>query len=144
MKKVHIVLVEDNEGDILLTTEALNETNLVYRLTILKDGEKALQFFLSDEVLTGKNQPDLILLDMNLPKIDGIEVLKHLKTNDILKEIPVIMLTTSSAPAHVRSAYEEHVNCYIVKPLDMEKFISVVKTIENFWVNVAKLPSLSV
>jgi chemotaxis family two-component system response regulator Rcp1 len=140
-KDIHILLVEDNEGDILLAIEALKEARVRNRITVMNDGEKALEFLFGVEGNEQNDTPDIILLDMNLPKIDGLEVLAKIKANNRLKVIPVVMLTTSTSETHVMNAYKNNVNCYINKPLDLEEFNDVVKIIEQFWLNTVKLPA---
>lgn len=135
MKEVQILLVEDNEGDIILTLEALKETRVRNQVSIARNGEKALAFLQEASVL-----PDLILLDINLPKVDGLEVLQTIKSNERLKIIPVIMLSTSSSDRDVKASYMNHANCFISKPVDLGHFMEVVRTIENFWISIARLP----
>jgi CheY-like chemotaxis protein len=135
MKEVHILLVEDNEGDIILTLEALKETTIKNRVTVARNGEKAVTMLNEAEEL-----PDMILLDINLPKVDGLEVLATIKSDERLKMIPVIMLSTSSSDKDVNASYAHHANCFISKPVDLSKFIEVVRTIENFWISIVRLP----
>ncbi|MDQ6813952.1 MAG: response regulator [Bacteroidota bacterium] len=140
MKDIHILLVEDNEGDIVLTKEALSDAKIKNKVSVAKDGDEALRFVnagLSDQSLL----PDLILLDINLPKVDGKEVLHYLKNNSLLKKIPVVMLTTSSSELDVVDSYNNHANCFITKPVDFNKFFEVVRMIEDFWITIVKLPS---
>ncbi len=141
MAPTHILLVEDNEGDILLTTEALESTKLPVSLSVVKDGKQAIDFLLNRGEYKDAVQPDLLLLDINLPKKNGHEVLKFVKGDTQLKHIPVIMLTTSSSPSDINAAYQNHVNCYITKPVDAHSFLDVVSTIENFWISIVNLPS---
>jgi CheY-like chemotaxis protein len=140
MKVVDILLVEDNEGDIVLTLEALSDAKLKNSVSVVRDGAEAL-----DYLMERKQQPsllpDLILLDINLPKIDGKEVLHAIKNDDKLKKIPVVMLTTSSSELDITEAYQNHANCFITKPVDLDKFFNVVKVIEDFWITIVKLPS---
>lgn len=140
MKPVHILLVEDNEGDILLTTEALNEGKIANIVSVVKDGWEAIQFVerkgkYRDEIL-----PDIILLDVNLPKMNGHEVVKYMKTSESLRHIPIIMLTTSTSPSDVLQSYENHVNCFITKPIDVDDFLKVIASIESFWISIVQLP----
>ena len=139
MKATHILLVEDNEGDILLTKEAFDDTKIVIQLSVVKDGKEAMDFVNQSGKYKNTELPDLLLLDVNLPKKSGHEVLKYIKEAENLKHIPVIMFTTSSDQKDINSAYQNYANCYITKPVDANDFISVVGTIENFWVNVIKL-----
>jgi two-component system, chemotaxis family, response regulator Rcp1 len=136
-KEIHILLVEDNEGDIVLAREALEEARIKNRVTVITDGEKALEYLFCND---NNRKPDLILLDMNLPKANGLEVLAKIKADEALKIIPVVMLTTSTSEQDVLDAYRNYVNCYINKPIDLEEFIVVIKNIESFWLNTVKLP----
>jgi chemotaxis family two-component system response regulator Rcp1 len=141
MKDIHILLVEDNEGDIILTKEALSDAQIKNKVTVAKDGEDAIRF-----VNSGLNEqpellPDLILLDINLPKVDGKEVLHYLKNNPSLRKIPVVMLTTSSSELDVVDSYNNYANCFITKPVDFNKFFDVVRMIEDYWITIVKLPS---
>ena len=139
MKTINILLVEDNEGDILLTMEAFAEWKTDNKITVAKDGQAAIDFFNNDN--KNKILTDIVLLDINLPKKNGHEVLKFIKGEEKLKHIPVIMLTTSSSVADINLAYNNHVNCYITKPNEVETFLKVVSAIETFWVYTVKLPS---
>jgi len=143
MDPVHILLVEDNEGDIVLTTEALEEGKVANSMSIVRDGWEAIQYLdqNEDEGYGDVTKPDLVLLDINLPKISGHEVLKHIKTTQELKQTPVVMLTTSSDEVDIRKSYNNHVNCYITKPVDVDSFIEAISTIEDFWISIVQLPS---
>lgn len=141
MKEISILLVEDNEGDIVLTMEALEDAKIINKITVKKDGAAALDYLFHLAATNKDELPDLILLDINLPKIDGKEVLNQVKTNQILKKIPVVMLTTSSSESDILESYNSHANCYIIKPVDLDKFFNIVKAIENFWVTIVKLPT---
>lgn len=138
---MHILLVEDNEGDILLTTDALEDANMGTKLTVVKDGKEAIEFFQSPGSHKAGALPDLVLLDVNLPKKNGHEVLKYIKAEKELRHIPVIMLTTSSSQKDINQAYENYANSYITKPMDADEFLSVVTAIENYWVSIVKLPT---
>ncbi|MGB4400034.1 MAG: response regulator [Daejeonella sp.] len=138
MKPVEILLVEDNEGDILLTTEALEEGKILNNTRVVRDGRMALDFLA--EGLRSGTLPDLILLDVNLPRINGHEVLQYVKHHMELKHIPVIMLTTSSAEKDINLSYKNHANCYITKPVDATDFIEAISKIEDFWINIVQLP----
>jgi CheY-like chemotaxis protein len=140
MEAIHILLVEDNEGDILLTQDALEEAKIITKLSVVKDGKKAIDFLTNQGEYLNEAMPDLILLDVNLPKKNGHEVLGYIKKDEILRRIPVIMLTTSSFKKDVNLAYENYANCYITKPIDGKEFVNVVTTIENFWISIVKLP----
>jgi two-component system, chemotaxis family, response regulator Rcp1 len=137
---VHILLVEDNEGDSVLTMEALKEARIINNISVVKDGEKALQFLNKEGEFTSAKTPDIIFLDINLPRIDGTEILGIIKNSLQLKTIPVIMLTTSDAEQDIMKSYNNHANCYITKPVDIEKFMNVVHTIRNFWIRIVQLP----
>ncbi|MCH7411691.1 response regulator [Belliella sp. DSM 111904] len=141
MKNVHILLVEDNEGDILLTLEALEEAKIKNTTSVVKDGEQAIKFVEKIGDYEKSMSPDLIILDVNLPKLNGHEVLEFLKSNDKHKHIPVIMLTTSSSHRDIMASYKNHVNCFITKPMEAEDFINAVKTIETFWFSLVTLPN---
>ncbi len=138
MKSIHILLVEDNEGDILLTTEALEDSKIINKTTVLRDGRAAIDFF---EALNNKHEtPDLVLLDINLPKQNGHEVLQYIKKSELYNQIPVIMLTTSSSEKDILSAYKHYANCYITKPIDVTEFMSAIGKIEDFWINIVSIP----
>jgi len=139
-KDVEILLVEDNPGDIRLTREALKDCKMRNTLYVVEDGEEALSFLYKRGKYTNAPQPDLILLDLNLPKKDGKEVLSEIKENPGLKRIPVVILTTSKAEEDILKTYDLHANCYITKPVDFDQFISVVQKIEDFWFTIVKLP----
>lgn len=140
MKPIKILLIEDNVGDILLTKEALADAKIRNEIEVRKDGEAAISYLMQTAQTERQNLPDIILLDVNLPKRNGHEVLMSIKNESALKHIPVIMLTTSSAPKDIAKAYQQHVNCYIVKPVDANKFIEVVAGIEDFWLTIVNLP----
>ena len=138
---IQVLLVEDNPGDVRLTKEALKEGKLLNQLTVVGDGVEALLFLRKEGIYADAPQPELILLDLNLPKKDGREVLAEIKADPNLRRIPVVVLTTSSSEEDILKIYDLHANCYITKPVDLEQFMGVVKSIEDFWVSVAKLPS---
>lgn len=138
MKTVEILLIEDNEGDILLTTEALEEGKILNSTRVVRDGKMALDY-LAEGLKLG-SLPDLILLDVNLPRINGHEVLQYVKQHVELKQIPVIMLTTSSAEKDINLSYRNHANCYITKPVEAADFIEAISKIEDFWINIVQLP----
>jgi CheY-like chemotaxis protein len=140
-KPVEILLVEDNEGDVGLIEEVFKETNFRNRLHIAKDGEEAIHFLYGEGMFLGSQHPDLILLDLNLPKKDGREVLREIKEDSNLKHIPVIVLTTSTAKKDIFRAYDLHANAYVTKPLDFNQFLTVVESIVNFWLEIVQLPS---
>jgi two-component system, chemotaxis family, response regulator Rcp1 len=136
-----ILLVEDNAGDVRLTREALREADLSVELTAVPDGEQALAFLRNEGEHAGAPRPDLILLDLNLPKKNGLEVLEEIRHDPALRTTPVIMLTTSSSARDVAASYDRGVNCYVVKPLDLDDFTQLVQAINGFWLEVARLPS---
>ncbi len=140
MKRTHLLLVEDNEGDILLTKEALEERNIINELSVVKDGKEAILFLLREGIYSGVKMPDIILLDINLPKKSGHEVLEFIKGHDDIKHIPVIMLTTSSSDADIRRSYKNHANCFITKPIEVGDFVKAISVIEDFWFNIVALP----
>lgn len=137
---VEILLVEDNPGDVRLTQEALKEGSLDYSLSVVGDGEEALDFLYRRGGYESSPRPDLILLDLNLPKRDGREVLAEIKEDANLRRIPVVILTTSEAEQDVVQTYDLHANCYITKPVDLNEFIDVVQSIEMFWLTLVELP----
>jgi len=134
--EVKILLVEDNEGDIILTKEALKEGRLKNQVWVAMDGQEAL-----DMLNTASSLPDLILLDINLPKISGLEVLGAIKKDDRLKMIPVIMLSTSETENDILNSYANHASCFITKPVDYNRFMDVVRTIDDFWISIVRLPN---
>lgn len=139
-KPIDILLVEDNPADIRLTQEAFKETRIPNHLHIVRDGAEALAFLQQQNRYAGAPRPDLILLDLNLPKKDGREVLAIVKQMPELKRIPVVILTTSKTEEDINQTYEHHANCYITKPADLDEFLNVIKTIETFWLSVVQLP----
>jgi len=140
VKSITILLVEDNPGDADLAREALNGSKLSNGLQVVDDGEKAMAFLRRQGPYTDAPRPDLILLDLNLPKKDGREVLSEIKTDPDLKRIPVVILTTSQAEEDICRSYNLHANCYITKPIDLNQFLHVVRSIENFWLSIVVLP----
>lgn len=139
MKKMHILLVEDNEGDILLTTEAFEESKIPTQLSVVKNGEDALSFIFNKGKFEHAQRPDLILLDINLPIKNGHQVLKEIKSDDDKRNIPVIILSTSDSQKDINLAYFNYANSYITKPLDMEEFLEAIQKIEEFWLELVKL-----
>ncbi len=140
-KQVEILLVEDNPGDVRLTTEALRDGKFYNNLNVVGDGEQALAYLRKEGKYAKATRPDLILLDLNLPKKDGRQVLEEIKADNDLKRIPVVILTTSRAEEDIFKAYNYNANCYITKPIGFSEFIKVIKSIEDFWLTVVKLPS---
>lgn len=141
LRPVDILLVEDSPSDADLTEEALSDGKVLNKLHWVEDGVEALAFLRRQEKYVNAPRPDLILLDLNLPKKDGREVLAEIKVDPSLKLIPVVVLTTSAAERDILKTYELNANCYVTKPIDLEQFISVVKLIEEFWLALVKLPS---
>ena len=139
-KPVEILLVEDNPGDVRLIQEALKDAKVLNNVSVAKDGVEAMDFLHREGKYSGVPFPDLILLDLNLPKKDGREVLREIKTDDKLKHIPVVILTSSKAEEDIAKSYSLQANCYITKPVDLDEFTKVVKSIKEFWFSVVELP----
>ena len=142
-RPIEILLVEDNPGDVRLTQEALQENKVWNRLHLAPDGVEALAFLRREGSHADAPRPDVILLDLNLPKKDGTEVLAEIKADEGLKTIPVVILTTSKAEEDITRSYKLHANCYVTKPVNLDQFLRVVKEVENFWLCVVKLPSVA-
>lgn len=140
-KPFEILLVEDNPGDVLLTKEAFREGRLAHRLSIVEDGEEAIRFLRRMGPYSKAPRPDVILLDLNLPKKDGRELLAEIKDDPALRYIPIIVLTTSDAEQDVWKAYRLHANCYLTKPVNLDDFIRKIRSFEDFWLTVVRLPS---
>lgn len=140
MKIVEVLLVEDNPGDVRLTEEALKEGKLKVNLNVVMNGEDAVKFLRKEDMYAGAPQPDIILLDLNIPRKSGMEVLEEIKEDASLRYIPVVILTTSSAEEDILKTYNLHANCYITKPVDFEQFINVIRKVEDFWLTIVKLP----
>lgn len=140
LKSIDILLAEDSPGDADLAKEALEESKLKNTLYTVVDGQEALDFLYKKGEYANVPRPDLILLDLNMPRVDGREVLKIVKEDHDLRSIPVVILTTSKAEEDILKSYNLHANCYITKPLDLDKFIEVVHAIENFWISIVALP----
>ncbi|MEE9201021.1 MAG: response regulator [Candidatus Brocadiales bacterium] len=139
-KEIEILLVEDDHGDVELIKEALKESKMQNSLDVVEDGEEALAFLRREGRFADAAEPDLILLDLNLPKKDGREVLAEIKEDPALRRIPVVVLTTSEAEKDILKSYDLHANCYITKPVDLDQFIKIVKSIQDFWLTIVKLP----
>ncbi len=137
---IEILLVEDNPGDVLLTREAFQEASIRNNLSVAEDGEQALRFLKREGEYAGAPRPDIILLDLNMPRMSGHEMLNVLKQDRELRAIPVVILTTSDHEQDIIRSYEQYANCYICKPTGFEDFFSVVRSVENFWLNTAQLP----
>ena len=140
-RPIDILLVEDNPGDVRLTKEALHAGKVYSNLHWARDGADALEFLRRQGKHASAPRPDIILLDLNLPKKDGREVLSTIKSDDAFKLIPVVILTTSSAEEDVLRSYELHANCFVTKPVDLDKFLQVIKSIDQFWLTIVTLPS---
>ena len=139
-RPIEILLVEDNAGDVRLTKEALKDGKLNNNLSVVEDGSAALTFLRREGKHALAPRPDLILLDLNLPRKDGHEVLMEIKKDPKLKRIPVVVLTTSKSDEDIVKTYENHANCFISKPVDLNQFLAIVKSIEHFWLTIVKLP----
>ncbi|MDR0529623.1 MAG: response regulator [Zoogloeaceae bacterium] len=142
-KPVNILLVEDNPGDVRLTVEALRESKVIAAMMVAQDGLEALDVLSQRPPFEHAPCPDLILLDLNLPRMDGREFLSIIKSDEKFKKIPVVILTTSSAEQDIVRAYNLHANCYITKPVDLDQFIQVVKSIDDFWLTIVQLPHIA-
>ena len=140
-RPIEILLVEDNPGDVDLTKEALQEAKVRNSLHVVDDGAKAVEFLYRRGEYADSPRPDIILLDLNLPKKDGRQVLEEIKGDSQLSEIPIVILTTSQAEEDILRSYQLHANCYITKPVDFKQFMHVVKSIEEFWLTIVKLPN---
>jgi two-component system, chemotaxis family, response regulator Rcp1 len=140
---IEILLVEDNPADVRLVQEVFKEANIHNKMRVALDGDKAMQILRREAEYARASHPDLIILDLNLPKKDGREVLKEIKEDEYLKSIPVVIFTTSNAEEDLIETYKNNANCYITKPVDLDNFIQVVKIIEDFWLSIVKLPPRS-
>jgi len=138
--EIHILLVEDNPGDVRLTREALRGAKVANDLQVVGDGEEAINYLRRRGRWVNAPRPDIVLLDLNLPRLDGREVLSDIKGDPDLAKIPIIILTSSSAERDIHSAYELHANCYISKPVDFTEFIEAVRSLEGFWLRIVRLP----
>ena len=143
MKPIDVLLVEDNEGDILLTTEALKEGNIINSVSVVRDGWEAMNLLLKKGEYSTFSTPDLILLDINLPKLNGHEVLKQIRAEEDLRHIPIIMLSTSSSQDDILKCYKNYANCFISKPVDAGDFINLISSIKEFWTSKVHLPQNS-
>ena len=138
MKSIHVLLIEDNEGDIVLTKEAFEESDFLYQIDVETDGEGAINYL--EKIEKQEDYPDIVLLDINLPKKNGHEVLQHIKSSEKLRKIPVIILTTSSSERDIAEAYSHCANSYITKPLNITDFMATINKVEDFWFNTVQLP----
>ncbi len=140
MRSINILLVEDNPGDVELTREALGSGKIKNKLEVVTDGEQALDYLFQRDEYADIELPDIILLDLNLPKVDGREVLAAIKSDDARKSIPVIVFSSSQAAKDIEESYQLHANCFVSKPVQLEDFMKVIQTIETFWVDIVHLP----
>lgn len=140
MDFIEILLVEDNEGDIFLTTEALKESEIPTNITVVKDGYEALNYLQKKNKYSHSKSPDLVLLDINLPKVNGFEVLREIKSSEDLKHIPVVILSTSSSEEDIMACYSNYATCFITKPLSADSFTEVISSVHNFFNSVVQLP----
>ena len=139
-RPVEIMVVEDNPGDVRLTQEALKESKVLNTLSVARDGVDAMAFLRREGEHVDAPRPDLILLDLNMPRMDGKEFLSLVKADDDLKRIPVVVLTSSEAEADILKSYDLHANCYVTKPVDLDQFMRVIRNVEEFWLSIVKLP----
>lgn len=140
-RQVEFLLAEDNPGDVRLTQEALRDSKIRNNLNVVTDGVEAIAFLRRQGKYANAPIPDVVLLDLNLPKKDGREVLAEIKSDPVLKRIPVVIITSSEAEQDILRTYDLHANCYVSKPVDLDQFIKVIQAIENFWLTIVKLPS---
>jgi CheY-like chemotaxis protein len=139
-RPAEVLLVEDSPGDVRLTREALKEGKVRNNLSVVSDGVEAMEFLRREGKYKDAPRPDIVLLDLNMPRKDGREVLAEMKSDEQLKRIPVVVLTTSEAEQDILRTYDLHANCYLTKPVDLEQFISIVKSVEDFWLTIVQLP----
>ncbi len=140
MVPVQILLVEDNQGDVVLTLEAFEAIRMVNTVNVVNDGEEAIKYLNREGIYADMPEPDLILLDINLPKLNGMDVLRYVKTHDRFKVIPIVILSSSESERDINESYSLHANCYLTKPVDFSKFLAVIKSVESFWINIVQLP----
>jgi CheY-like chemotaxis protein len=140
IRPIEVLLVEDDPGDVVLTKEAFEDNKVSNKLSIVSDGEEAMRFLRREGDYTDAPRPDLVLLDLNLPRMDGRQVLEEIKADEVLRTIPVVVLTTSEAEEDIIRSYRLHANAYVTKPVDFDQFIKVVRQIDDFFVSVVKLP----
>ena len=141
VRPIEVLLVEDDEGDVLMTREALEEGKVLNRLNVVGDGVEALAYLRREQGYTDVTRPDLVLLDLNLPKRDGRQVLEEVKADPDLRRIPIVVLTTSEAEEDVLRSYDLHANAYVTKPVDFERFVEVIRQIDDFFISVVRLPT---
>jgi CheY-like chemotaxis protein len=140
LRPIEVLLVEDDEGDVLMTREALEEGKVLNRLTVVNDGVEAIDYLRGHSRHKGAARPDLILLDLNLPRRDGLQVLEEVKADPDLRRIPIVVLTTSEAEEDVVRSYDLHANAYVTKPVDFDRFVEVIRQIDEFFISVVRLP----
>jgi len=140
---MNVLLVEDNPGDVRLAEEALRESGYAGRLSVARDGVEAVDFLTHAGIFANAERPDIILLDLNLPRMSGREVLERVKESESLRTIPIIILTTSEAEHDIMNAYSAHANCFVTKPVDLDQFMGVLRSVMEFWCNVVKLPPMT-
>jgi CheY-like chemotaxis protein len=139
MKEVNILLIEDNEGDIVLLKEAFEESKLIHSISIIKDGKEAIRYF--EHLKKNEAKPNLVLLDINLPKVSGFDVLKYIRKHENFRSIPVIILTTSSLETDIVRSYENCANCFITKPIEIADYFNAMSVMEDFWINIVSVPN---
>ena len=140
VQPIDILLVEDSPSDVLLTREALRDARIANDLSVARDGEEAMAYLRREGEHADKRRPDIVILDLNLPRKNGREVLREIKSDDSLRRIPVLVMTTSSSDRDIGECYDSHANCFLTKPIDFEEFIDVVRSMEHFWISVVRLP----
>jgi CheY-like chemotaxis protein len=140
VRPIEVLLVEDDEGDVLMTREALDEGKVFNRLSVVGDGVEAIAYLRREQPYADATRPDLVLLDLNLPKRDGRQVLEEVKADPDLRRIPIVVLTTSEAEEDVLRSYDLHANAYVTKPVDFERFVEVIRQIDDFFISVVRLP----
>ena len=140
VRPIEVLLVEDDEGDVLMTREALDEGKVFNRLSVVGDGVEAIAYLRREQPYADATRPDLVLLDLNLPRRDGRQVLAEVKTDPDLRRIPIVVLTTSEAEEDVLRSYDLHANAYVTKPVDFDRFVEVIRQIDDFWISVVRLP----
>ena len=141
-RPVELLLIEDNSGDILLTKEAFEEIGFSENLSVVTDGEAAIDFLYKQGRYQDAPSPDLIILDLNIPRVDGRELLAKIKGDPMLKKVPIIVLSTSKSDRDIKTCYELQANCYLIKPVDFEEFLQIVTYIRDFWLNMVKIPTM--
>jgi CheY-like chemotaxis protein len=141
VRPIEVLLVEDDEGDVLMTREALDEGKVLNRLSVVGDGVQAIAYLRQEKPFSDATRPDLVLLDLNLPRRDGRQVLAEVKTDPDLRRIPIVVLTTSEAEEDVLRSYDLHANAYVTKPVDFDRFVEVIRQIDEFFISIVRLPT---